>query len=628
VLVAADDPGRALEVCAVASRHESLREGVSCASSWVEARARLQRGADDACVVVWSPGSEPASELLHDASAQGWSVPLIVVTPVEDPAAEGVAMLLGVSQWLVRPALTALDLERAVRNAVWRAAVHRRLREREHTFRAAFEGGDEARLLVDDEGRCRDANAVARRVFALPAGDLVGVSLAALVGAVAHARLASLWAPQGPTPREATLRVQHPGGASVTYEASVVPRILLDCHLAVLRDVTSREEMRMRLSLSERMSSLGTLAAGMAHAINNPLQVIYTSVDLVQLHLDRARAADPGAAVEIDEALTEMAVAREAAERVQRVVRDLAVFTRADHGETSRVNLSVPLETAIRLTATTIRHRATLVKDIRPGASVTGNEAQLTQVFVHLLLNAAQAIPEGASAQNEVRVSLARVPDGRVQVTVSDTGHGMSPEVVAQVFDPFFTTRSVGEGVGLGLSVCHGTVTAMGGEILVESERGKGTTFRVILPVLGGSGRPATMTPIPVLDAVPRSHVLVIDDDPLVVRSLTRLLQGHHEVEALTDAREGLARVLSGERFDAILCDVMMPEMSGVDFYQALVARVPEQAARVVFVTGGAFSPETRAFLEAGQHRVVEKPVTRGTLFNALLRVLHEERGG
>jgi signal transduction histidine kinase len=177
-----------------------------------------------------------------------------------------------------------------------------------------------------------------------------------------------------------------------------------------------------------------------------------------------------------------MAVAREAAERVQRVVRDLAVFTRADHGETSRVNLSVPLETAIRLTATTIRHRATLVKDIRPGASVTGNEAQLTQVFVHLLLNAAQAIPEGASAQNEVRVSLARVPDGRVQVTVSDTGHGMSPEVVAQVFDPFFTTRSVGEGVGLGLSVCHGTVTAMGGEILVESERGKGTTFRVILP--------------------------------------------------------------------------------------------------------------------------------------------------
>ncbi len=322
-----------------------------------------------------------------------------------------------------------------------------------------------------------------------------------------------------------------------------------------------------------------------------------------------------------------MAVAREAAERVQRVVRDLAVFTRADHGETSRVNLSVPLETAIRLTATTIRHRATLVKDIRPDTSVTGNEAQLTQVFVHLLLNAAQAIPEGAATQNEVRVSLARVPDGRVQVTVSDTGHGMSPEVVAQVFDPFFTTRSVGEGVGLGLSVCHGTVTAMGGEILVESERGKGTTFRVILPALGGSGRPATMTPIPVFDTVPRSHVLVIDDDPLVVRSLTRLLQGHHEVEALTDAREGLSRIESGERFDVILCDVMMPEMSGVDFYQeAHGDRVPEQAARVVFVTGGAFSPETRAFLEAGQHRVVEKPVTRGTLFKALLRVLPKRR--
>jgi CheY-like chemotaxis protein len=135
------------------------------------------------------------------------------------------------------------------------------------------------------------------------------------------------------------------------------------------------------------------------------------------------------------------------------------------------------------------------------------------------------------------------------------------------------------------------------------------------------------MTPIPVLETVPRSRVLVIDDDPLVVRSLTRLLQGHHEVEALTDAREALARVLSGERFDVILCDVMMPEMSGVDFYQALVAQVPAQAARVVFVTGGAFSTETRAFLEAGQHRVVEKPVTREALFKALLRVLPDGQG-
>lgn len=627
MLVAADQPARAAEVCAIASQHESLRDGLTGAT-WAEARARLQGALDDACVVVWTPGSPAASDLLYDASAQGWSVPIVVVARDEDPEAEVSAMLLGVSEWLVRPALTATDLERALRNAVWRAAVNRSLRERERTFRAAFEGGDEARLLVDEAGRCRDANAVARRVFGLPAGELTEVNLAALVGAAAHARLASLWASQETDDaREATLRVQRPDGGSVTYEASVVPRILRDCHLVVLRDVTSREEMRMRLSLSERMSSLGTLAAGMAHAINNPLQVIYTSVDLVQQHLSHARAADPGAAAEIDEALTEMLSAREAAERVQRVVRDLAVFTRADHGETSRVNLSVPLETAIRLTATTIRHRATLVKDIRPGAAVMGNEAQLTQVFVHLLLNAAQAIPEGASTQNEVRVSLGRAADQRVQVTVSDTGHGMSPEVVAQVFDPFFTTRSVGEGTGLGLSVCHGTVTAMGGEILVESERGKGSTFRVILPALGGAARPATMTPVPVLDAVPRSHVLVIDDDPLVVRSLTRLLQGRHEVESLTDAREALARVLAGDRFDAILCDVMMPEMSGVDFYQELVARAPDQASRVVFVTGGAFSPETRAFLEAGKHRVVEKPVTRGTLFKALLRVLPEDPG-
>ncbi|MFO0651536.1 MAG: ATP-binding protein [Polyangiales bacterium] len=624
LLVVAEDAAERGTLSVVASRHDALRDGVSCVVSWDEARARLAEERDDACVLAWTSAGRGPVELLRDAATSGRDTPIIVWARGEDPVGERVAMSLGAADWLVRPTLSPEELERAVRNAVSRAAALRALREREQRSRSAFESGDKSRLLVDDEGLCIDANAVARRAFGLPSGDLGRTDLASLLGPAARDVLASHWTGRDARPAyELTLRVQDPGGAQRTYEASVVPRAVPGGNLVVLRDVTGREEVRQRLALSERMLSLGTLASGMAHTINNPLQVLYSSIDLMQESLERARTSHGrNVQAEIDAVAFELASAREAAERVRRVVRDLAVFTRTDGGETSRVNLATPLETAIRLTENTIRHRATLVKEVRPVASVMGNEAQLTQVFVHLLLNAAQSIKQGSPAHNEVRVSVGRTADGRVQVSVSDTGHGMSPEVLGRVFDPFFTTRPVGEGAGLGLSVCHGTVASMGGEIVVESELGRGSTFRVLLPAVGVTGRPATVTPIPEPDAVPRSRVLVIDDDPMVCRSLTRLLQAHHDVEPITEAADGLSRIASGERFDVILCDVMMPEMSGVEFYQKLQVVAPEQAARVVFVTGGVFSPEARAFLDAGKHRVIEKPVTQGALYKALLRIV------
>jgi CheY-like chemotaxis protein/two-component sensor histidine kinase len=306
------------------------------------------------------------------------------------------------------------------------------------------------------------------------------------------------------------------------------------------------------------------------------------------------------------------------------VVRDLAVFTRTEGEDTAAapVDLTTPLETAIRLTANTIRHRARLTRLVRRVPAVMGSVARLTQVFVNLLLNAAQAIPEGSAARHEVHVSLDRVDATRVQVAISDTGEGMSPDIIARVFDPFFTTRPVGEGTGLGLSVCHGIVSSMGGEIYVESEPGRGTIFRVVLPVVGSISRPSTMTPVVDVSCYERRRVAVIDDDPMVCRGLTRLIRDQHDVVPFTSPVEALEAILGGaEPFDAILCDVMMPEMSGIEVYQQIAERDPDLASRLVFVTGGAFSAEARGFLEAGQHRVIEKPATQATLLRAIARV-------
>ncbi len=624
LLIVADDPVERERLVELALRVDSLREGVVCAASWHEACGRVVDALDDACVLVWPTEVAPAWELLREAAGVDRATPVIVLAREDDEDVERAALSLGVAEWVVSAAPDPEALSRAVRHAVIRAAELRALRARERRFRSAFESGERLRLLVDTEERCIEANDAACRAFGLDDSDLGSLDLASLMGPSARDALVARWASRDARPvHELSLRVQMSDVAPREFDVSVVPHAVPGAHLVEMRDVTGREEVRQRVALSERMLSLGTLASGVAHSINNPLQVLYSSIDIMQQSIDRARAATGdtlGAA--LDTSAFELASAREAAERVQRVVRDLAVFTGSESGHASRLSLLAPLERAIRLTENTIRHKATLVREIRPGGSVMGNEALLTQVFVHLLVNATQSIVQGTAAQNEVRVTCGRSADGRLEVSVSDTGHGMSPEVLSRVFDPFFTTRPVGEGAGLGLSVCHGTVSAMGGEIVVESELGRGSTFRVFLPALGGTARPPRMTPLPAPEAMRSCRVLVIDDDPMVCRSLTRLLQAHHTVESITEATEGLLRIEAGERFDVILCDVMMPEVSGVDFYERLRVSVPDQAARVVFVTGGVFSPESRAFLDEGKHRVIEKPVAQGPLYKALLDVV------
>jgi len=601
----------------VASSAGPYADSFQLTTSWEDAQRYVTARDVDLCVVSYSANFRRVSDLICLASSGERPCPVVVLSRAEEPGAERVALSLGAAEWFVRARITAPELERTIRNTLTRHQAIASLRASERRARAAFDESIDARIFVDDLQRCVEFNRAAAALFALDAAPPEGVTLPSLLDPEGQANFAPLWdARYHQREQEVRLRLKRPKGPSMVYEVTVTAQVLPGCHLVVFRDVTGREELRARLALSERISSLTTLAAGLTHELNNPLQVLAASFDQIR---DVAERVGPPHRDDLD---AELGASHAAADRLVRVVRDLAVFTRTEGEDVAApVDLATPLETAIRLTANTIRHRARLTRLVRRVPAVLGSVARLTQVFVNILLNAAQAIPEGASSRHEVHVSLDRLDAGRVQVAISDTGAGMSPDVLARVFDPFFTTRSVGEGTGLGLSVCHGIVTAMGGEIYVESEPDRGTIFRVVLPLVGSISRPSTLTPAVDVPSYDRRRVAVIDDDPMVCRSLTRLIQRQHDVVAFTSPREALDEMLGGRRFDAVLCDVMMPEMSGIEVYQQLHERDPEQAARLVFVTGGAFSAEARGFLEAGQHRVVEKPATQLTLLRAIARV-------
>ena len=388
--------------------------------------------------------------------------------------------------------------------------------------------------------------------------------------------------------------------------------------LAVGREVREAElraaqrKMSEQLAISERMASAGMLAAGVAHEINNPLAVIMVNLDLMTGLLGQI-APDVRAGVvrglegrlkEIDEPLRD---AREAVERVRGIVRDVKLFSRSQDEERSAVDVRSVIESSIRMAWNEIRHRAQLIKEYGDVPMVDSNEARLGQILLNLLVNAAQAMPEGNADRNQIRVLTKTARSGRVVIEVRDTGVGIPKEILSRIFDPFFTTKPVGVGTGLGLSLCHRMVSDLGGEISVESEVGKGTTFRVTLPVATGEPR-ARIPSRPAEEPGRRARVLVVDDEAAIGRALARSLGRYHDVVTVTSGKEALARIASGERFDTILSDLMMPEVTGMEIYEELSQAAPDQAKRIIFMTGGTFTDRAREFLDNVPNARLEKP--------------------
>ncbi len=396
------------------------------------------------------------------------------------------------------------------------------------------------------------------------------------------------------------------------------------------RRVAARTEelvaARDKLAVSERMVSVGTLAAGVAHEINNPLAFVLSNLEYVDATLKSSLLELLGGSVsdktrsKLREAVVAIADASSGADRVRSIVADLNTFSRKANDHVESVDLLPVLETAMRMAANELRHRARLERELAAVPPVDGHPGKVAQLFLNLLVNAAQSIPEGHASQHEVRVVSRTDAQGRAVVEIRDTGAGIAPDVLPRILDPFFTTKPVGKGTGLGLSICHGIVSSMGGELQVESAVGKGSVFRVILPRGAAAAPRASGAPPAVVKR--RAKILVVDDEALFGKGVERTLMEDHDVVLETYALEALARLAGRESFDVILCDMMMPDCSGMEFYARLRTIDPTLLSRVVFTTGGAFTGAARDFLEGVPNPRVLKPFTRRELDAALDEVL------
>ena len=430
----------------------------------------------------------------------------------------------------------------------------------------------------------------------------------------------------GPTPlRE--LRFLRKDGDVISVDIMSLP-IEFDGAPAILtlaRDVTERRQFQAKLLQADRMASIGMLAAGVAHEINNPLAYMKANLDLIAEDLPRIRPvlrsaafAQPAARgaeslfdplsclTEIEDTLRE---AREGADRVRRIVRDLKTFSRADEDRREVLDVRRVIDSSINLVWNEIRHRARLVKDYGEVPLLEANESRLGQVILNLLINAAQSIPEGKIELNEIRIVTSTDASGGAVIEVRDTGEGIPPERLGRIFDPFFTSKTIGEGTGLGLSICQGIISALGGKISVESQIGRGTTFRVSLPAHLAATRatpeaPPGDAPAPAC----RARVLVIDDESALRTALKRTLSAENDVVLASSGREALDLLREDDHFDLIFCDLVMPDVSGVEVYETLAKERPALTEKLVFITGGAFTPSTRKFLAKVPNLRIDKP--------------------
>ncbi len=406
--------------------------------------------------------------------------------------------------------------------------------------------------------------------------------------------------------------LRHRDGKRVPSELQLSPVRDADgkvTHLvSIHRDVTATQELRTRLMAAERVAAVGTLAAGVGHEIQNPLAYLELSLEGAVRSLGQGRA---GAV----DALVQLRDAQEGAERIRHIVQDLRMFSREGAQERKPVDLREVTTPALRMVRHVLRDRARLEEDYGSVPRVLASEGRLGQVLLNLLVNAVQAIPEGAPEQHVVRVRTRTAPDGRAQVEVSDTGRGIHPEVLPHIFEPFFTTKSLEEGTGLGLSISQQIVRAHGGEIHVHSEPGKGSVFTVLLP----AAPEAVTREVPEARAEPRTpssralarrvRVLIVDDEPRLAQSMRLLLEPVHEVVTATCGKDALALVSSGQRFDVVVCDLQMPGTTGMDLYEKLSEQAPELARRLVFMSGGAYTEAAIDFVRTVPNLVLEKPV-------------------
>jgi PAS domain S-box-containing protein len=492
------------------------------------------------------------------------------------------------------------------------------LRTSEDLFRRLAEGAPDA-IVISVGGVIVYANRETARMLGYEPHDLPGLALAKILEPEEIApmleRIRRRHAGENLGPREYRARRKNSTPITIEISASAIQFQGQPAMLSVGRDVEERVRRQAEVIRADRMAAVGALAAGVAHEVNNPLTYVVLQLDRLRARLARS-LLDPRDREACDAMLADVL---DGSKRVAQIVRDLLWFARDDGGARTPADVREAIEAAVKLATSALRHRATLVRELDDVPAVVGNAPRLAQVFLNLVVNAAQAFERDEPEHNHVWVG-AREEGARVVVEVADDGPGIPEEIARRVFEPFFTTKP--GGTGLGLAISRSIVEDGGGEIGVLARPGGGTIMRVSLPTWSGEGAPTA--PPPEASTSPRVRILVVDDDVTLGRAIAGALGERHDVDVAPSPTDALERLAAADR-ELVVCDLAMPAMSGLELARRVMAVRPAYRGRFLFITGGAVPPELAAQIAAMDAALITKPFDLAALDRAIAERLEAQ---
>lgn len=435
-------------------------------------------------------------------------------------------------------------------------------------------------------------------------------------------------------------------------DALDLPRYIAFLDRVELRARQRREAENRRVAAAhaEKLAALGTVVAGVAHEVNNPLSIVILLVETIRgmveplLHgqdeiFRLAQRGTLATAEEVERLATVVHTgsrpsdvrssfddATNSLNTIQAIVRDLRIFARAqDDEKDDAVFLPDLIDHVLRVAGAHLKTIATLERDYGADLPILRlPRSRIAQVLTNLLINAVHAIEETKRDTHRVRISM-RCDTEALAISVSDTGPGIPPEIIERIFDPFFTTKSAdgtSGGTGLGLSISRSILQALGGDLVVESVHGEGATFIALIPIAGrlvvGEPKKQTRNAVPV--APQRASVLVIDDDETLLRTFATALRGRFHVLLASEGQEAIDLIVSGSKPDALLCDVSMPVVDGPHFYRWLLDNRPSLVDHTVFMSANVDGDVASAFATLLGKPLLEKPMTRDQLICVLER--------
>lgn len=489
------------------------------------------------------------------------------------------------------------------RDITGRKSAEAALRASEEQYRAMFNASIDGLALWNAAGEIVDTNPALWRMYGYGEGESPALPLGSDTGPCYHSEFLQAVAAGQSLHSEVTDRRKD--GSALELEVHGIPmQYQGQPHvLTIARDITekkrSAEELtRQRESLyqREKLAALGSLLAGVAHELNNPLSVVVARAVLLE---EQGNPAAQAAALKI----------RTAAERCARIVRTFLAMARQQQPERGPVAINDVIAAALDITAYPVRTSSIevvldLAKDI---PLIHADADQLHQVLLNLIINAQQSLQDHPLPR---RIRLTSYFDRQAQlvrVTVADNGPGIPAHLRARIFEPYFTTKPTGIGLGVGLAVSLGIVEAHEGTLTVACPPQGGAEFAITLPV--GAIDPSAVEPRPNSKAGARQRtILVIDDEAEIRETLAEILiAAQHRVVTVASGREALQH-MAVERYDAILTDIRMPDLDGRALYQEIEQRWPGRGARVVFVTGDTLASALREFVSESGRPVIEKP--------------------